>query len=207
MRRMTRRTFLTVLLGGTATLAGLGCQTAPSRPAARRPDPTPTPAPTATPPPKPRPAPPTPQANPYTARTLPPSRLLIPRIELDSRVVQLTTRLDRNGKLVWETAAFAVGHHLGSANPGEVGNVVLSGHISSPSEGAIFKHLPELKPGDGVVVVTAEQHHLYRLTDRQVVEPSAVWAVEPTPFAALTLITCVPDGIYSHRLILRGEPV
>ena len=85
--------------------------------------------------------------------------------------------------------------------------MVLSGHISSPGEGAIFKRLPDLEPGDGLVAVTAEQHHLYRVTDRQGVEPAAVWAVEPTPFPAITLITCVPDGIYSHRLIVRGEPV
>ena len=52
--------------------------------------------------------------------------------------------LDRKGQIAWETAPFAVGQHKGLAGPGQNGNMVLSGHISSPGEGAIFHHLPDL---------------------------------------------------------------
>jgi sortase A len=143
----------------------------------------------------------------FVTRTLPPSRLIIPSIDLDAKVLPLGTTRDRTGKLVWETVPFAVGHHQGTANPGEPGNVVLSGHISSPHEGAIFKRLPQLKAGDAVIVATAQQPYLYRVRDTQVVTPAAVEVIEPTAEATLTLLTCVPDGIYSHRLVVRADAI
>ena len=142
----------------------------------------------------------------FVTRSLPPERLVIPAIGLDARVVPLSTRYDR-GSLVWETAAFAVGHHAGSANPGEVGNVVLSGHISSPREGDVFRKLPQVKVNDGIIVSTAQQNYLYRVRDVKVVLPSAVEVLDPTDESVVTLITCVPDGVYSHRLVVRAEPV
>jgi sortase A len=143
----------------------------------------------------------------FVTRTLPPSRLIIPNIDLDSKVLPLGTTRDRAGRLVWETVPFAVGHHAGTANPGEPGNVVLSGHISSPNEGAIFKRLPQLKVGDAVVVMTAQQPYLYRVRETEVVTPAAVDVLRPTADATLTLLTCVPDGIYSHRLVVRADAV
>ncbi|HLH25581.1 MAG TPA: sortase [Chloroflexota bacterium] len=143
----------------------------------------------------------------FVTRTLPPSRLIIPAIDLDSKVVPLGTTRDRAGKLVWETVPFAVGHHQGTANPGEPGNVVLSGHISSPHEGAIFKHLPEVKAGDAIIVATAQQQFLYRVRDTRVVTPAAVEVIQPTAEAILTLLTCVPDGIYTHRLVVRADAI
>jgi sortase A len=119
-------------------------------------------------------------------------------------VIPLNTKVDK-GSTVWETAAFAVGHHRGSANPGELGNLVLSGHISSLHEGAVFKRLPEIKVGDGVIVATALQHFVYVAREVHVVKPSAIEVLNPTANAVATLITCVPDGVYSHRLVIRCD--
>ncbi|MCC7105462.1 MAG: sortase [Chloroflexi bacterium] len=215
-----------MLTMAAATMPVLGCSPALARAAA---EPTATPAPTLT---FPRPAQPlatsTPaslaalqsadslaprpggspgalfHAAPYATRSLPPTHLTVPTIELDSRVVPLGTYL-KNGVPVWQTAAFAVGHHAGTANPGEPGNVVLSGHISSPREGGVFQRLPQVRPGDAVIVATAEQQYIYRVRDTHVVLPTALEYIEPTPTRIVTLITCVPDGIYSHRLIVRAD--
>ena len=86
----------------------------------------------------------------------PPVSIRIPAIDVDSRVVELGTTVDEHGELVWETPKHAVGHHLGTANPGETGNVVLSGHINSPirQEGNVFSKLPRVKLGDEVIVET-----------------------------------------------------
>jgi sortase A len=143
----------------------------------------------------------------FTSRTLPPEKLKIPSIDLDARVIPLGTHYDRAGALVWETAPFAVGHHRGSANPGEGGNVVLSGHISSPSEGSIFQRLPQLRPGDNFIISTAQASFVYRVSDVQVVAPTAVEFLESTSASTATLITCYPDRIYSHRLIVRAQAV
>ena len=148
-----------------------------------------------------------PRSRPYTNRAVAPDHLVIPRIELDSKIVQIGTKLDDKGALIWETAAFAVGYHRGTGLPGEPGNVVLSGHISSPREGAVFNKLPKLAPGDGVVLTAGERQYLYVVRELKTVTPDAVEVIDPTDRAIVTLITCVPDGVYSHRLIVQAEAV
>lgn len=144
---------------------------------------------------------------PITYRTLVPDRVLIPSIDLDAKIIPIGVRVDKDGQLVWETAPFAVGHHQGSGLPGEPGNVVLSGHISSPREGAIFNRLPDIDPGDGIIVASAERYALYRVVKTRVVAPNAVEYIEPTKQAVATFVTCVPDGVYTERLIVRAELV
>jgi sortase A len=141
------------------------------------------------------------------ASLFPPKRLVIPTIGVDSKVISIGTTTNRRGEPVWETAPFAVGHHRGTAGAGQRGNMVLSGHISSPNEGAVFKRLPELKVGEGVIVATEERQHLYMVTAINVVTPDEVSIMDPTPDPVTTLITCVPDGVYSHRLVVSAVRV
>ena len=122
-------------------------------------------------------------------------------------MVLLGTKTDPQGHFLWETAAFAVGYHKGTGLPGEAGNVVLSGHISSPHEGNVFNKLPKVQTGDGIIVSTPERQYLYVVTDIKTVTPDAVEVLDPTDEAIVTMLTCVPDGIYSHRLVVRAEAV
>ena len=146
-------------------------------------------------------------AKPPISNALPARRVIIPSIGLDSKVIQLGTKLDRRKQIAWETAPFAVGKHKGMAGPGQNGNMVLSGHISSPNEGAVFHSLPDLKVGEGVIVATDERQYLYRVTDVKTVTPDQVEVLDQTPDPTATLITCVPDGIYSHRLVITARLV
>jgi sortase A len=136
-------------------------------------------------------------------------RISIPSIDVDAPVVELGTIRNEKGELVWETAKHAVGHHIGTANPGDRGNVVMSGHISSPvkREGNVFSRLPELQVGEAVVIQTAGETYYYRISDRRVVDPSEISVMNPTATPVLTLITCFPDWVYSHRLVVTGVPV
>jgi sortase A len=144
---------------------------------------------------------------PAVTAALPARRVVIPTIGLDSKVIQLGTTLDRRGQIAWETAPFAVGQHKGLAGPGQNGNMVLSGHISSPNEGAVFHRLTDLKLDQGIVVSTEERQYLYRVVDIQTVTPDQVSVLDATPDPTLTLITCVPDKIYSHRLVVTARLV
>jgi len=123
--------------------------------------------------------------------------IYIPRIRVDSEVVELGTKIEK-GQVVWETPNKVVGHAKGTGNPGGPGNIVMYGHISSPlrGEGSIFKRLPDLQVGDDV--------YLY-VVETKVVLPSDVSVMDPTPDETLTLITCVPDWVYSHRLIVTAK--
>jgi LPXTG-site transpeptidase (sortase) family protein len=145
------------------------------------------------------------QGKPPITTTMPARRVVIPTIGLDSKVIQLGTKLDRKGEIAWETAPFAVGQHKGLAGPGQNGNMILSGHISSPNEGAIFHHLTELKVGEGVIVSTDERQYVYRVVEVKTVTPDQISVLDQTPDPTATLITCVPDGIYSHRLVVTAR--
>ena len=143
------------------------------------------------------------------------TRLSIPAIGISSPIVELRTVWE-DGKLVWERPVNAVGHHQGTPHPGEAGNVVMSGHRSSPirGEGAVFRRLgevPELLRDSqastdaiDIFLHTRESVYIYRVVSTQVVEPGQVDVFRYTPEPTLTLITCTPDLVYSHRLIITA---
>ena len=141
--------------------------------------------------------------------TAPALRIRIPSIDLDAPIVEVGTLVNQQGQLIWETPKDAVGHHQGTADPGPSGNVVLSGHISSPvrHEGNVFSRLPEIELGAVVFVETSAGTFSYRIVSRRVVEPTQVDVMDPTSEPTITLITCYPDWVYSHRLVLSGTLV
>lgn len=139
-----------------------------------------------------------------------PVKLRVQSIGLnDAKVVEVGTVIEK-GVLVWATADHAVGHHIGTAVPGQTGNCVLSGHISSPvrGEGNIFHSLPNLADKIGSVasvqVAGGDWHH-YQIVGTNVVTPAETWVLDPTPAPMLTLLTCVPDGVYTHRFVALGK--
>src|SRR5690606_13792916 len=96
-----------------------------------------------------------------------------------------------------------VGQHLGSANPGENGNLVLSGH--NDIYGEVFRHLDRLQPGDEIVVFSAQNSYTYTITGRLLVAPTFVEVMFPTSNASITLISCYPYMINTQRIIIQGE--
>jgi sortase A len=103
------------------------------------------------------------------------------------------------------------GHYPGTALPGEVGNVVLSGHRTT--YGAPFERFDELAPGMAVVLGTRDTWFTYRVTASQVVSPSAIEVTYPVPGdpdatptrRLLTMTTCHPKFSAKQRLIVSAE--
>lgn len=154
---------------------------------------------------------------PVTTDASPPVRLEIPSVKIDSPVVPVTWRMipSKNGekRSEWEVADYAVGHHYGSANPGQPGNVVLSGHVDY--KGEVFRNLDKVNKGDEVTVYTEKGQYMYVVTDLVLVREEGVseeqkWRnamyMNPTPDLTLTMITCWPYGIDTHRLIVIAKP-
>jgi sortase A len=102
------------------------------------------------------------------------------------------------------------GHYPGTALPGQVGNLVISGHRTT--HGAPFFHTDSLQPGDDVIVETSLAWYVYQVTGNEVVKPSDVAVVLPVPRQPgatptqklLTLTTCNPRYSASQRLIIHG---
>jgi sortase A len=123
-----------------------------------------------------------------------PTRIVIPAINVDALVVE--------GDLP-EQLKLGVGHYLGSANPGERGNMVLSAH--DDIYGEIFRRLHELELGDEVVVYAGEQPYRYHVTAKQIVEPTEVRVLASTTKPVATLITCYPYMVDTHRVVVVAE--
>jgi sortase A len=123
-----------------------------------------------------------------------PTRITIPAINVDALVVQGDS---------WEQLKLGVGHHLGSANPGERGNMVLSAH--DDIYGEIFRRLHELELGDEVVIYAGGQPYRYLVTAKQIVEPTEVRVLASTTKPVATLITCYPYMVDTHRVVVIAE--
>ncbi len=118
-------------------------------------------------------------------------RLQVPRLNLDAPVVQ------GDG---WEQLKKGVGQHVGSTNPGQSGNVVLSAH--NDVYGELFRHLDQLQPGDEVIVYTQQRQYVYVVDRTVIVEPTAVEVMASTGSPTVTLISCYPYLIDSERIVV-----
>lgn len=103
----------------------------------------------------------------------------------------------------WEQLKQGVGHHLGSANPGTTGNIVLSAH--DDIYGELFRDLDRLQPGDEAILYTATQKYYYRVVKIQLVEPTDVAIMGPTARPTLTLISCYPYMVDNQRIVVTAE--
>ncbi len=103
----------------------------------------------------------------------------------------------------WEALKRGVGQHIGSADPGENSNLVLTGH--NDIYGEVFRYLDQLEPGDEVTVFTAANSYVYVVTETMIVAPTYVQVMDPTLDATLTLISCYPYLIDSQRIVVRAE--
>ena len=124
----------------------------------------------------------------------PPTRVVIPSIGVDAPVTEGTD---------WESLKYRVGHHPGTANPGQRGNMVLAAH--NDVYGEIFRYLPDVPLGEIVTVYAGEQAYRYRITDRRIILPNQAEVMLPTTGPTLTLISCYPYLIDTHRIVLFGE--
>ena len=132
-------------------------------------------------------------------------------IKLDTGVYEVYT----TKKGIWEVADYAAGHHFNSKNPGEGGNIILSGHNNW--RGEVFRYLEFLKPGDIITVWTQEgKRYSYRVEEIKKLKEAGMSMpqrlengkmMDPTPSEQLTLITCWPYTTFTHRLIVIAKPV
>lgn len=106
-----------------------------------------------------------------------------------------------------------VGHYVGTAAPGAVGNFALAGHRTT--YGRPFHDVDRLRDGDRVVVETAAEVYVYEVTSREVVRPNDVEVIGPVPDAPgrrptealLTMTSCHPRFSATERFVVHGRLV
>jgi sortase A len=124
----------------------------------------------------------------------PPIALMrIPRLGLEAPVLEGTNDL---------TLDRGVGHIVGTALPGESGNVALAGHRDG-----FFRVLKDISPGDQIEVLTAGMKQTYQVDQIIVVSPKDVSVLESASGRSLTLVTCYPFyfvGSAPQRYIVKA---
>jgi sortase A len=130
------------------------------------------------------------------AAGVPATRIVIPSIEVDAPVGEGTD---------WEALKYRVGHQPGTAHPGQRGNMVLAAH--NDVYGEIFRYLPRVPVGEIITVYAGPEAFQYRITERRIITPDQAEVMLPTTGPTVTLISCYPYLIDTHRIVLFGELV
>lgn len=128
------------------------------------------------------------------------ARLIVPTGDIDLPVYHGTSD---------EVLQKGVGHLFGTDLPvgGEGTHAVLTGHTGLTTA-TLFDHLKDVKVGDGIYVQVAGEKLKYEVDEIQVVEPDETDSLKAHAGEdLLTLITCTPYGINSHRLLVHSHRV
>ncbi|WRS31168.1 class C sortase [Actinomycetaceae bacterium MB13-C1-2] len=128
------------------------------------------------------------------------ARLVVPAASVDLPVFHGTADA---------TLRRGVGHLRGTALPvgGDGTRSVLTAHRGL-AESKLFNKLDRVQPGDEFYIQVAGEWLTYRVIDTQVVSPDQTEQIIPLAGRDLvTLVTCTPIGLNTHRILVTGERV
>jgi len=100
-----------------------------------------------------------------------------------------------------------IGHIPNTALPlgGKGEHTTLTGHSGHPSSSLLDK-LHKLNIGDTFELFILDKKFTYSVDNMEIVLPGDVSLLQAEPgHCYVTLVTCTPYGINSHRLLVRGE--
>jgi sortase A len=135
----------------------------------------------------------------YQARALnrrtedgqPLGRIRIPSIGVSSVVVAGTGTADLR---------LGPGHYPGTPLPGARGTVGVAGHRTT--YGAPFRKLDKLGKGDRIEMRMPYGTFVYRVEQRRIVAPTAIWVTRRTSYDRLILSACHPLYSAAQRIVV-----
>jgi len=135
--------------------------------------------------------------------------LAVPKLGIKNAKVETnSTNLDPKNLL---------GHYRGTALPGEPGNSFIYGHSVLPiffnpkDYKTIFSTLPRLNEGDTFEINFGGTTYFYEVVAKLNLKPEEVDVFDPNPArlidgtSTVTLMTCVPPGSKTYRLLVVGK--
>ncbi|CAM2933735.1 class C sortase [Corynebacterium propinquum] len=128
------------------------------------------------------------------------SQVSIPSIDSSLPVYHGTTE---------EVLQKGLGHLYGTSLPvgGEGTHSIITGHTGLTTS-TMWDNLVDVKEGDAIYVNTFGEKMKYQVTSTEVVLPHETESLAQQPGKDLiTLITCTPYGVNSHRLLVHAERV
>jgi sortase A len=120
-------------------------------------------------------------------------RIIIPRLGVNEKIYMGIT--DRQFDI-------GVGKWPGTPAAGDPGNIVIGGHRTVAKRP--FYNIEKLRRGDVITVVEGTKRVRYKVTNRMIVKPNAIWVTKQSTDATLTLFSCHPKGSVKQRYIVRA---
>lgn len=142
-----------------------------------------------------------------------PRSIKIPKMEVDTTVEPVGMAED--GRMAVPSSAFTTSWWKFGARPGEMGSIVLAGHLDTPQgEPGVFYGLGSLGPGDEIMIEDSTGKIFNYVVTSQVTYDDAEFPIEEvfadTSARWLRLITC--EGTYdptarnySKRLVVNSQ--
>lgn len=137
--------------------------------------------------------------------------IIIPKISANASVVPDVDWQDSN--IYQRALTKGVAHAVGTAHPGEAGNVFIFSHsgvdfYEANRYNALFYLLNKLAPGDEIDIFYQKQKFVYRVAEQKIVAPENVeYLIGDKTKKTLTLMTCWPAGTTLRRLVVIAEQV
>jgi len=137
--------------------------------------------------------------------------IVIPKIGANSRIIDNVNPANEDEYL--RALQQGVAHAQGTAFPGENGHIFLFAHSTDyiwnvGTYNAVFYLLYKLERGDEVNLFYQGKRHVYKVIEKEVVDPSQVeYLTRKTDKEFLTLQTCWPPGTTLKRLMVFAVPV
>jgi sortase A len=128
------------------------------------------------------------------------ARVRIPSIHVDLPIFHGTGE---------EVLGRGIGHLYGSSLPvgGPGTHAVLTGH-NGFVQATLFDDIDELVEGDLIIVTTLGEDLYYEVDSTETVLPDETESLRQVPGRDyITLVTCTPTGVNTHRLLVRAERV
>lgn len=140
---------------------------------------------------------------------IPNNSLLIDKINLKAPI---TFNVANEAISVEQNLKNGVIHLSGTAHPGEIGNVFITGHSSnyvweSGNYNAVFALLNQLKNGDLITIKYNNNVFIYEVNDKKIVLPTDTSILNSSNLPTLTLMTCWPVGSNSKRLAIFSKQI
>ncbi|MEI7510791.1 MAG: sortase [Candidatus Peregrinibacteria bacterium] len=149
----------------------------------------------------------------------PDTRIIIPKIAKNIPIIDVpesslkAENWNQLEKDIQEGLHDGVAHYPGTAEPGEEGNVFITGHSSyypwdTGRYKDVFASLHQLDVGDHYFIYYKGKKYEYAITERKIVKPNDTSVLkQPEGKKIATLMTCTPVGTALNRLILVAEQV
>lgn len=120
----------------------------------------------------------------------------IPRLNIDEPLHQgMSLTMINRGPSHWK----------GTANPGQVGNMVIAGHRVTYSRP--FHNLDLVEAGDQMIIEYQGDIFTYVATRTEIVDPEALWIADQTYEFTATTFACHPKGSARERIVVFWQLV